>query len=164
PGRRLYSRKTRHVHYFEPRPLQARQLRKLPAIHRWHDDVGEQDIDLRLAIQHLQCRLGVASRQCLVAERFQLKNGGWPGGWVVVHRQDQFRSGGRSEIVSHAIRTGLCGGGLAAREVQFESRALSELALRADVAAGLSYESVDHAQPKPSPLALRLGREERFIN
>src|SRR5207247_10181198 len=95
---------------------------------------------------------------------FQLKNGGSTYGRALVHLQDQCRSGRRSEIVPHSIPTSLCGGGLAAREIQLESRALSHLAVRADVSAGLPYEPVDHAQPKAGSLALRLCREERLIN
>src|SRR5215831_9304470 len=53
-------------------------------------------------------------------------------------------------------------GSLAAGEIQFEQRTLSDLAFRADVSAGLPNKSIDHAQPQPGPLTCGFGREEWF--
>jgi hypothetical protein len=49
-----------------------------------------------------------------------------------------------------------------ARQEDGDQGAPANLAVEADVTAGLLDEAVDDAEPEPGPLARLLGREERF--
>src|SRR2546428_11671404 len=81
-----------------------------------------------------------------------------PDGPLVLHQQNRLTALGR--VSQRATRLRRVGGAVDARQVDFERRALTELAVDPDVATALLHDPVDGRQARPpSPPRPPGGRE-----
>src|SRR2546428_11166913 len=79
---------------------------------------------------------------------------------LVLHQQNGLTALGH--VSQQSARLHGVGRTVNARQVDFERRALTELAVDADVATALLHDSVDGRQTQPCPLAGPLAGEEGF--
>src|SRR5205807_8377550 len=97
-----------------------------------------------------------------IAEIAQLAHHGGANVGIVLDRQDHLLAGRAC-----SARPERCGGRARLapeRQEELEHRAVAELAVGTNVAAGLLEESIHHAETEPGSLPDRLGREERLEN
>src|SRR5579871_2564286 len=126
-----------------------------------HHDVAEKQIDMLRAAQQGESRLAALGSENPVAELLQLRRGCLPKLSVVFGDQDSLAST-RKFLRRFGALCLCCCLSDGAREIEFDGRAVTDLAVDFEMAIGLLGEAIDHAEAKPGPLALLLGREERF--
>src|SRR2546428_3737618 len=81
-----------------------------------------------------------------------------PDGPLVLHQQNRLMALGR--VSQRAARLRRVGGAVDARQVDFERRALTELAVDPDWDTALLHDPLDGRPVQPRPLARPLGGEE----
>ena len=124
-----------------------------------HDQVGEEQVDLRMVAQDLQGLAAVARHEGDVAVIAQDRPGELGHIGPVVHDQDRLAA--RPLLDGRGRRALLAGRSVGRREAQAHGGALPRHRFDLDRAARLLGEAVDHGQAEPGALALFLGGEER---
>ena len=125
-----------------------------------HDHVGEQQIDIGGAVDHLQGFGGIAGLQRGVAEAADLRQHIFAHQRVVLDHQHRFVAALHRRGWQHLGRAVIHSGG--ARQIELHAGAVALLAVDLDVPVGLLDEAVDHAETKAGSLADFLGGEERI--
>src|SRR5882672_3379629 len=137
---------------------------QLDAVNRaWHHDVGEQEVDRLIALNHLQRDVRIACLDGAIAQRLYLRDHGPAHHVVVVDHQNCFLLiAGHGLLSRHQCRCLDLHESSGAWKEYAEGRSLADLAGDLDLAFHLLDETIDHAEAKTGSPANLLGREERI--
>ncbi len=151
----------------EPGAQDARGVGNLTAVQSTRQaDVGDQQIDLRVRLQHFQPRRPVASLDRGIAGVGENLSDQHADGGLVVDDQHHVAAG----LIGHAGAAGFVLGGKglvrpkAARQIQAHRCPVRDFGIHAHLPARLAREPVDHRQPQAGAFAERLGGEEGVEN